>query len=117
MSSCAKIRLVDETITASINSDPVSLDSGQKNFLFHVKVSSRTNGTYTVKLQHSADKLAWVDVVTLAAIVSDTSEIIQLVHATNFYKLHLASFARAVVTYVGPGQASVVAELLYDRDK
>ena len=60
------------------------------------KVSNRTDGTYTVTLQHSRDSITWHDVVTLSAQSAD-GEVIDT-SLGNLFEFIRAKVVAATVT-------------------
>lgn len=108
-----KVLFDGSTIATTTIGNAVSLEVYQKSFVAYLKVSGRTAGTYAVKIQHSPDGVNWFDNGAFASASTNTSEIIALTLGDL-----LLPNVRAVATVTsGPGDAEVLVELYYDKDK
>jgi hypothetical protein len=83
------------TANGATNGASVSLDSYETNPIAVLTVSSRTDGTYTLKLQHSADGSTWADYGNAASGLSANGTAIASVDSQAN---PLLTYIRAVVT-------------------
>ena len=97
--------------TANANSDGLSVEQRQKDFIVWVRTENAVATTNTdVILQHSADETTWTNLATVPQIV-DNGEAIAIV--TTAVLPHV----RANVTIGGGGSdADVTVRLYYDKD-
>lgn len=114
MSSVSKKTLVDvAALAGTASSQPVSMELFQKNFILYLKITNRTAGTYNIKFQHSPDKINWFDNGSFSSASANTSEVI-VPTAGDL----LLPFVRVSATVTsGPGDADILVELLYDRER
>lgn len=88
----AGITSTNVTANGATNGAAVSLDSYETNPIAVLTVSSRTDGSYTLKLQHSADGVNWTDYGSGAsALTADGTRV-----------LGIDSQATPLLTYIRP---------------
>ena len=61
-------------------------------------VSSRTDGSYVLTLQHSPDGTNWYDVQAMGAVTADGQTLLKITETDIFYKTRLKVTASAVTT-------------------
>jgi len=116
MASAYKVVLNESAVVAaSANTTAKSLTSRLDSFVGFFKLSGRTAGDYTVKIQHSPNGSDWFDVVSFTAPPSadgqNFSELKQI--TTNI----LGQVRANLVVANGPGDGTVLVELWYDEKK
>lgn len=111
MASVSRLSFFNEVVTATENADKQSLNQRSKAFVGFVKLSGRSAGDYTAKLQHSPNGTDWTDLATFAALTANGSEVVQIT-------VNVLPYIRAVVTVAnGPGDGTLLVQLWYDEDK
>ena len=108
--------LTGSTVTATSSSDSKSLEMFQKDFIAVLKLSGRTQGTYNIKLQHSADNVNFFDVVAFTEVAAGATanEIKQIVTGTTNLLPHVRVLSTVTVAV---GDAVVDVKLYFDREK
>jgi len=113
MASVSKLRLVGENVADTANSVSQSLERGAVRFIGWLKVANWVAGTYTIKLQHSPNGIDWYDITggAFAAKGANGSEVLQITE-------NLFANVRANMTVAaGPGDADIIVDLYYDKDR
>lgn len=84
-----------DTTTAS---DTVALPGDAKEIIGVIEVSSRTDGTYTLTIQHSPDGTNWVDLDSASALSANGIETVSVTSTTPVFHLVRASVVSASTT-------------------
>jgi len=108
MASVSRVVLLDSALTATRTGDPVSLELYSYAFKGYIAATA-VNGATTInaKIQHSADKLNWFDLITFAAIAGVASA------EAKDPTVNVLPYVRAVATLTGGVQAATVTVALY----
>lgn len=109
MASVVRVQLVSSALTATETGSGVSLEPASQAFVGWLRVSA-INGATTLnaKIQHSADKSNWVDLVSFTALVGVTGT-----EAKEITFAGVLPFVRGVVTLAGATQTATVDLALY----
>jgi hypothetical protein len=119
MASVSRVGLVSGALTGSSTGEAKTLGPRAQKFIGYLNVSA-INGATTLdaKLQHSADKVNWIDVVSFTQKVGTTG--VEAKHESQFAVANqgLFSYVRGVVTLAGGvTTATVQLDLWYDEMK
>ena len=117
MASISKLTLTSAALTAvTTDSDAKSLQNKCQKFIAWVNVTvCDAATTVSAKLQHSPDKLIWVDVVSFTNIVGTTGS--EAKHEASFTGVGaLFPNIRAVTTLAGATKAATVEVSLWFDD-
>lgn len=98
-----------ENIASNISSDSKFIFQNTSDFIGFLKVENYVAGTYTVKIQHSPNKVDWFDLVSFVAVSSNG---VQSVSTTDPVYPHV----RSDVAVVG-GDADITVQLWFDPNK
>ena len=118
MASNSRIKLIDRALTASVNGDVFDLPDSAKKFIAWLNVSANDGATtVSAKIQHSPDKVNWIDVVSFANVVNTTG--VEAKHEASFVVANQGLFpnVRCVVTLAGTPSATVEVSLWFDPDR
>lgn len=111
MASVQHLNLINENVTAAQSTKSRSLQPGDMDFVGVLVVSNYTSGTFTCKIQHSADGSNWQDLVTFAAANADGFEYIQ---QSAFAVTNVLSNVRADIAGAGL-DADIRIALYHDK--
>lgn len=115
MSSAAKIVLLSsQVVTVTTSGDPVSLSQTSQRFIGFLKNSAVASGNYTVKIQHSPNKIDWFDLVSFTAVNAPAVAGAEQKQVTD----NVFVYVRATVTVAaGVGDGTLLVELHFQESK
>lgn len=113
MISGNKTIYLDQTIDSNTTTvgETITLPNGAINLIILCKVSNRTDGTYTLTIEHSPDGENYDILDSVSAISADGIEY-ERVTVSSFHKLRASLLSSGVTT-----GADVECSIHYARDK
>ena len=96
-------------VASNTSTDSQTVPQNSTSFIGFLKLENYVAGTYTVIIEHSADKASWETLASFAAASADGFEYVQITDS-------VLPQVRANITVAG-GDADLTVQLWYDPNK
>ena len=95
--------------SATVNGDAIAVDQNVNAIIAEIIISSYTDGSYTVKIQHSSDKNVWFDLGAASSALTSASRQIASVGTDA----EILSHIRAVATSTSVTSGATLSAVLH----